>query len=367
MAIATALADLALQRVPSSTPVVIFPADHLIDPACSLVPAISRALSGLDHFDIALLGVPTSCPDPALGYILASPDPASPCGVRRVLSFLEKPAPHILQSLVPSSDAFANTGIAVARPDTLRDRISTFLSSSAASSDPGPRGSFDQDILQSSSSLGFVTLDAHWRDVGTLPSFLRNERELLLGTSPDLPSFVRSERRVHGQIPSDLVLIDSRDSLFFADVSSLSCTPTPVLPPHEEPHFSDESFVSSPWGGYQVLARSPELVVKVLTILPFSALSLQAHCYRSERWSVVSGSIRARVGQRSLALETGATVDIPIGVLHQLENPTATAACVVEVQSGPLLEESDIVRFDDRYGRTTVPSPFPGPSTLYCA
>jgi mannose-1-phosphate guanylyltransferase len=43
---------------------------------------------------------------------------------------------------------------------------------------------------------------------------------------------------------------------------------------------------------------------------------------------------------------------IPIGVIHALENPGKMPLEMIEVQSGSYLGEDDIVRFEDRYGRT---------------
>jgi mannose-1-phosphate guanylyltransferase/mannose-6-phosphate isomerase len=40
-------------------------------------------------------------------------------------------------------------------------------------------------------------------------------------------------------------------------------------------------------------------------------------------------------------------------VKHRLENPGKTDLELIEVQSGSYLGEDDIVRFDDKYGRSS--------------
>ena len=45
------------------------------------------------------------------------------------------------------------------------------------------------------------------------------------------------------------------------------------------------------------------------------------------------------------------SIDIPMGGTHRLSNPGKLPLEIIEVQSGPYLEEDDIVRFDDVYGR----------------
>ena len=42
---------------------------------------------------------------------------------------------------------------------------------------------------------------------------------------------------------------------------------------------------------------------------------------------------------------------IPVGVIHDLENPGKVELDLIEVQSGSYLGEDDIVRYEDRYGR----------------
>jgi mannose-1-phosphate guanylyltransferase/mannose-6-phosphate isomerase len=50
-------------------------------------------------------------------------------------------------------------------------------------------------------------------------------------------------------------------------------------------------------------------------------------------------------------LEENQSTYIPIGVKHRLENPGTSVLEMIEVQSGDYLEEDDIVRFEDTYGR----------------
>jgi mannose-1-phosphate guanylyltransferase len=45
---------------------------------------------------------------------------------------------------------------------------------------------------------------------------------------------------------------------------------------------------------------------------------------------------------------------IPLGARHRLTNPGKIPVEMIEVQSGTYLGEDDIVRFEDRYGRSDV-------------
>jgi mannose-6-phosphate isomerase-like protein (cupin superfamily) len=46
------------------------------------------------------------------------------------------------------------------------------------------------------------------------------------------------------------------------------------------------------------------------------------------------------------------SVYIPIGAVHALENPGRIPIELIEIQTGSYLGEDDIVRFEDRYGRS---------------
>jgi len=51
-------------------------------------------------------------------------------------------------------------------------------------------------------------------------------------------------------------------------------------------------------------------------------------------------------------VHTNESTYIPINVKHRLENPGEIPLQIIEVQNGEYLEEDDIERFDDDYGRT---------------
>jgi mannose-6-phosphate isomerase-like protein (cupin superfamily) len=51
-------------------------------------------------------------------------------------------------------------------------------------------------------------------------------------------------------------------------------------------------------------------------------------------------------------LSENQSIYIPVGERHSLENPGLVELELIEVQSGSYLGEDDIVRFEDRYGRS---------------
>ena len=50
-------------------------------------------------------------------------------------------------------------------------------------------------------------------------------------------------------------------------------------------------------------------------------------------------------------LYPGETIYIPLGAVHRIENPFKKPVKIIEAQIGSILKETDIVRYQDVYGR----------------
>ena len=78
------------------------------------------------------------------------------------------------------------------------------------------------------------------------------------------------------------------------------------------------------------------------------------HHHRAEHWIVVKGTANVEINDEKLILGENQSVYIPLGSKHRLKNPGRIPLVLIEVQSGAYLSEDDIVRFDDKYGRTDI-------------
>ena len=115
-----------------------------------------------------------------------------------------------------------------------------------------------------------------------------------------------------------------------------------------------------PWGYYislshislsQTAEKSITLKTKLLFINPNSSLSLQMHSHRSEYWLVCSGTARVQRDDLIFNLTSGQSTFIPVRSVHRLSNIGQQELQVIEIQSGTIISEDDIVRFEDNYGR----------------
>ncbi len=106
-----------------------------------------------------------------------------------------------------------------------------------------------------------------------------------------------------------------------------------------------------PWGYYQDIFSCASYKIKLITVKPREALSLQFHQHRSENWHIEQGSARARKGGKEQTLKPGDWFFIPAGEIHRIENIGKIDLVFTEVQAGRLLDEEDIIRIEDKYNR----------------
>jgi len=109
--------------------------------------------------------------------------------------------------------------------------------------------------------------------------------------------------------------------------------------------------VEKPWGYELIWAHAETYVGKILHVVEGHALSLQYHRVKDETIHLLRGSMRLEYdcgeGRREVLLRPGDSVRIRPGMLHRM---VALADCDVLEASTPELD--DVVRLEDRYGRT---------------
>lgn len=109
--------------------------------------------------------------------------------------------------------------------------------------------------------------------------------------------------------------------------------------------------IPKPWGYELIFAKTDRYVGKILHVDAGELLSLQYHEMKDETLLVIRGKIRLTIRQggedRLLQLDAGESFHIPPGLIHRVE--AIEDADIVEVSTPEL---DDVVRLEDRYGRT---------------
>lgn len=106
-----------------------------------------------------------------------------------------------------------------------------------------------------------------------------------------------------------------------------------------------------PWGKYQKFYQENGVWVKRVEVKPDGRLSLQKHQHRSEKWVFVAGEGIAIVDGQQMTVGPGSVVDIPLGAVHRIGNTGKELLIFIEVATGAILTEEDIIRLEDDYNR----------------
>lgn len=108
-----------------------------------------------------------------------------------------------------------------------------------------------------------------------------------------------------------------------------------------------------PWGTWEVTDCGNNFCVKRITVNSGGILSLQLHHHRAEHWIIVSGTACVTLNTQQFEKVAGEAIYIPVETKHRIQNNASVPLEFIEVQIGNNLDENDIVRFEDRYGRVS--------------
>ena len=120
---------------------------------------------------------------------------------------------------------------------------------------------------------------------------------------------------------------------------------------NKKKYFKRKNIYYKPWGKYTNLFKGDKFLIKELIINPKGILSLQKHYHRSEHWLVVKGKPMITLNKKSFIKKPNESIYIPRGAKHRIQNPFKKTVKIIEAQIGSILKESDIVRYQDIYGR----------------
>lgn len=107
-----------------------------------------------------------------------------------------------------------------------------------------------------------------------------------------------------------------------------------------------------PWGFYTILLDQDNCKVKKIVINAGQAPSYQYHFKRNEHWIVTSGSGTLKLDDKEIQMKEGDSIFIPKLSKHQFKNTGEIPLEFIEIQTGEYFGEDDIIRLEDKYGRS---------------
>lgn len=105
-----------------------------------------------------------------------------------------------------------------------------------------------------------------------------------------------------------------------------------------------------PWGKFRSFPHEKASSIKIITVNPGGALSLQYHQHRSEFWVVLDEGLEVTAGERKWQPEKNEEIFISRKTPHRLRCVGREQARIMEIWLGAS-DESDIIRMQDEYGR----------------
>ncbi len=104
-----------------------------------------------------------------------------------------------------------------------------------------------------------------------------------------------------------------------------------------------------PWGNFERFTLNEKTTVKIVTVNPGEAISLQTHEHRDEFWRVIRGLGTIRIGDTTHEATAGASYFSPRHSEHRVEGGSEGLQ-FLEIAFGDF-NEQDITRLEDKYGR----------------
>ena len=112
-----------------------------------------------------------------------------------------------------------------------------------------------------------------------------------------------------------------------------------------------KNYTKKPWGSYLNLLKESNFLVKKILVDVNEEISYQSHKYRDEHWILVDGSLEVINGNSTRILKSNDYDFIKRGAKHRIKNIGSSTAIMIEIQFGDKIDENDINRYDDKYGR----------------
>ncbi|WP_297890295.1 mannose-1-phosphate guanylyltransferase/mannose-6-phosphate isomerase [Sulfurihydrogenibium sp.] len=357
----------------------ISPSDHIIYPEDKFVEYLKKVEDYAKEGYIVTFGINPSKPETGYGYIEADYPIKE---AYKVKQFHEKPDLATAQKYLLSGNYFWNSGMFAFSIKTILEEFKNHApeiynlidnktyEEVLDSFNQMPDISIDYAIMEKTDKAIVLPLNISWSDVGSWDSVYEvldkdENNNVKIGDVVDLDtknSLIISNNRLVSTVGiEDLILIETSDVVVVAKKGEGQKIKDLVNMLKNHPKYKQttqfHTTVYRPWGSYTELEKGERYRIKRITVLPGHALSLQLHHHRSEHWIVVKGTAKVVLEdingneKKEYYIHENESIYVPKTTKHRLINPGKIPLEIIEVQVGEYVEEDDIIRFEDIYGR----------------
>ena len=377
---AIGLAALYLRRDDPGCVMAVLPSDHLIKEKLKFHAALRKAEALAAEGRLVVFGVTPTRPETGYGYVKLGK--ALGDDSREVERFVEKPDRPTAEGYVASGEYLWNSGMFVWKASVILDEMkasmpdlhAALMRIDAAIGTPDEAKvveeefarltpeSIDFGVMERSHNVAAVVAGFTWSDLGSWNSIEElippdEEGNVTVGKVVSLEckdtTIYAEDRLVAAVGLNGIVVVDTPDATLICrkDMAQKVKDVVGALKEKGYEEYSVHRTVQRPWGSYTVLQSGPRFKIKRIEVKPGAKLSHQMHHHRSEHWVVVTGTAVVTNGDKVYNVHVNESTYIPMSTGHRLENPGKVPLQIIEVQNGDYLEEDDIVRYDDVYGR----------------
>ena len=310
------LSTALIKDIPDNQPLMFFTADHLIEKMNIFNKAINKNKSNLNENNIFVFGIKPKSPTSDYGYFLTKKIKGN---INKVTRFIEKPKEAKAKEII-RKNGYWNSGMFYLRKDSIINNFKKYNPTiyrncvtavnkakyksntyhlNKASFIKATAKSFDYAILEKTKQINAIKLDIPWSDLGSWKEILK------------------------------------------------------MYDKNKNKYIKKKNVYFRPWGRYTNLFEGKEFLIKELYVKPKGILSLQKHHHRAEHWLVTQGNAKITLNKDIITKKPGEHIFIPLEAIHRVQNPGQKAVKIMEAQVGSILKETDIVRFQDVYGRVS--------------
>ncbi|MDC0516815.1 sugar phosphate nucleotidyltransferase [Candidatus Pelagibacter sp.] len=308
------LASALIKDIPNEQALMFLAADHLIEKASIFNKAINKNKTNLTDQNIFIFGIKPTSPSSEYGYFLTKKVKGN---INKVTKFIEKPKEAKAKQVIKQK-GYWNSGMFFLRKDSIINNFKKYQPTiykncvnavskaklkdntyylNKSSFEKATAKSFDYAILEKTKQINAIKLDIPWSDLGSWKEILK------------------------------------------------------MYDKNKNKYYKKKNVYYRPWGRYVNLFEGKGFLIKELFVKPKGILSLQKHHHRSEHWLVTQGTPKITLNKDSFSKKQNDHIFIPLEEIHRIENPGNKPVKIIEAQVGSILKESDIVRFQDVYGR----------------
>ncbi|UCH79809.1 MAG: mannose-1-phosphate guanylyltransferase/mannose-6-phosphate isomerase [Nitrospiraceae bacterium] len=368
------LAVLEILKKEKDVIILIFPSDHVISDVEKFQKNLKTTITLANAEYIVTFGVKPDYPETGYGYIEGAKKIKG--GARTIKRFIEKPDEKTAETYLRAGNFFWNSGMFAFKASIILREYRTHEPAMLKSMqnmvsknnvtlknyEKLPDKSIDYAIMEHTKRGVVLPVDFGWSDIGSWKSlydFLPKEEDdnvtegdvILQNTRG---CFIRGDNRlVVANDLENIVIVETPDTVFVSDLEKSKNVKAIVqdLKKQGRKEYKSHLTVYRPWGTYTILEESSMSKIKRIVVYPGAKLSLQMHYHRSEHWIVAQGTAKITNGDQVIILKENESTFVPKANRHRLENPGRIPLHIIEVQMGHYLEEDDIVRYDDDFGR----------------